>query len=100
MNAERPRWIWGFSLHRGTYLATLVQLMKTRAEYRICVRAIGADMVGMSTVPEVIVARSLGLRVLAFSIVTNVATPDVQPKRSQRLLDWSKQAQSQFSTAD
>jgi len=66
----------GFSLERGTYLATLGPTYETRAEYR-AFRTIGADMVGMSTVPETILAASRGMKVIAFSIITNVASPDV-----------------------
>ncbi|MFN7840514.1 MAG: purine-nucleoside phosphorylase [Pirellula sp.] len=95
-HAERVSLSLGFALHRGTYLATLGPTYETRAEYRMFAR-MGADMVGMSTVPEVIVARSLGIRVLAFSIVTNVATPDAPTKTDHsEVLDWSKQAQSQL----
>lgn len=65
----------GHSLSRGTYLATSGPTYETRAEYR-AFRMMGADMVGMSTVPEVLVAASLGLRVLGFSVITNVALPD------------------------
>ena len=94
--AERVSVSLGFALHRGTYLATLGPTYETRAEYRMFAR-MGADMVGMSTVPEVIVARSLGIRVLAFSIVTNVATPDTPTKTDHNeVLDWSKQAQTQL----
>lgn len=94
--AEQTALSLGFALHRGTYLATLGPTYETRAEYKMFAR-MGADMVGMSTVPEVIVARSLGLRVLAFSIVTNVATPDAPTKTDHsEVLDWSKKAQSQL----
>jgi len=61
---------------RGTYLATLGPTYETRAEYR-AFRMLGADMVGMSTVPETILAAAMGLRVLAFSVITNVAAPDI-----------------------
>ena len=86
----------GFALARGTYLATLGPNYETRAEYRLFAK-LGADMVGMSTVPEVMVANQLGLKVLAFSIVTNVATPDVQSVTDHaEVLDWSRKAQSQL----
>jgi len=62
-------------LSRGTYLATLGPTYETRAEYR-AFRMMGADMVGMSTVPETILAKAIGLQVLAFSVITNVAAPD------------------------
>ena len=86
----------GFALARGTYLATLGPNYETRAEYRMFA-LLGADMVGMSTVPEVLLANQLGLKVLAFSIVTNVATPDVQSVTDHaEVLDWSSKAQSQL----
>ncbi len=64
------------AISRGTYLATLGPTYETRAEYR-AFRMLGADMVGMSTVPETILAAALKLRVLAFSVITNVAAPDI-----------------------
>ena len=63
----------GIPLHRGTYAAVLGPSYETAAEVRM-LASLGADMVGMSTVPEVITARALGLRVLGFSVVTNPAT--------------------------
>ncbi|MEM6471956.1 MAG: purine-nucleoside phosphorylase [Planctomycetota bacterium] len=65
----------GFRAGRGTYLATLGPTYETRAEYRM-MRMLGADVVGMSTIPEVIVAAKLGMEVLALSVVSNVASPD------------------------
>jgi purine-nucleoside phosphorylase len=59
----------------GIYLATLGPTYETRAEYRM-MRILGADVVGMSTAPEVQMASSLAMRVLGLSVVSNVAQPD------------------------
>jgi purine-nucleoside phosphorylase len=94
--AERFALKLGFTLSRGTYLATLGPNYETRSEYRMFSK-IGADMVGMSTVPEVMVANQLGLKILAFSIITNVAKPDVQTvTEHNEVLDWTRRAQSQL----
>ena len=62
----------GKTIHQGVYAALLGPNYETPAEIRY-LRAIGADLVGMSTIPEVIVARHMGLKVLAISCVTNMA---------------------------
>jgi purine-nucleoside phosphorylase len=62
----------GIALNEGVYAAMLGPSYETPAEIRY-LRAIGADLVGMSTVPEVIAANHMGARVLAISCVTNMA---------------------------
>ncbi|TWU57689.1 purine-nucleoside phosphorylase [Rubripirellula reticaptiva] len=71
----------GFDCYPGTYLATFGPTYETRAEYRM-MRRIGADVVGMSTVPEVLAASRLGMRILGLSMVSNVANPDKAVKAS------------------
>ena len=65
----------GIRLHPAVYAWVTGPNLETGAEYRY-IRTIGADLVGMSTVPEVIVARHAGLRVLGFSVITDMGLPD------------------------
>lgn len=65
----------GFQLYSGNYASMLGPTYETRAEYRF-LHKIGADAVGMSTVPEVAVAAKHAMRIMAMSIITNVANPD------------------------
>lgn len=67
----------GVTLHEGVYLMLAGPTYETRAELRM-LRTLGTDAVGMSTVPEVLVARHQGVRVLGFSLVTNKATPEME----------------------
>ena len=73
--AENSALNMGIKLQQGIYVAVTGPNLETRAEYRF-LRAVGADVVGMSTVPEVIVARHMGLRTMAVSVVTDECFPD------------------------
>lgn len=76
----------GIKAHKGVFVAVAGPNLETRAEYRM-LRGMGADVVGMSTVPEVIVAVHAGLKVLGFSIVTDICLPDaLEPVDIQKIL--------------
>ena len=63
------------SIKKGSYVSVQGPNLETRAEYRL-MQKIGADTVGMSTIPEVIVARELGMKTLGLSIITDLGFPD------------------------
>jgi purine-nucleoside phosphorylase len=84
--------------HRGVYVAVVGPNLETRAEYRF-LRGIGADVVGMSTVPEVLVAVHAGLKVLGFSIITDMCMPDaLQPVRIEEIIAVAGQAEVKLRT--
>jgi purine-nucleoside phosphorylase len=86
----------GMTLHDGVYAALLGPSYETPAEIRY-LRTIGADLVGMSTVAEVIAARHMGLNVLAISCVTNMASGILdQPINHEEVLETGKRVQKQF----
>jgi purine-nucleoside phosphorylase len=84
-------------LHDGVYLAVLGPSFETPAEIR-AFRSLGADLVGMSTVHEVIVARHMGLEVLGISLVTNMAA-GVSDKQihHEEVMDIGKRVEAQFT---
>jgi purine-nucleoside phosphorylase len=83
---------------RGVYVAVVGPNLETRAEYRF-LRGSGADVVGMSTVPEVLVAVHAGLKVLGFSIVTDMCLPDaLHPVGIEEILAVANQAEIKLRT--
>jgi purine-nucleoside phosphorylase len=83
----------GVTLREGVYVAVAGPNLETRAEYRM-LRAIGADVVGMSTVPEVIVAVHAGLRVLGLSIITDMCIPEeLEPASLEKIIATANKAE-------
>ena len=87
----------GIVLREGVYVAVAGPNLETRAEYRM-LRAIGADVVGMSTVPEVIVAVQQGMRVLGLSIITDQCLPDaLEPADITRIIATANRAEPELT---
>lgn len=83
----------GLVLREGVYLAVPGPSLETRAEYRM-LRTMGADVVGMSTVPEVIVAVHAGMRALGISIITDQCLPDaLEPADIGRIIATAGRAE-------
>lgn len=81
------------TLRRGVYVAVAGPNLETRAEYRM-LRMMGADVVGMSTVPEVIVALHGGMRVMGVSIITDQCLPDaLEPADITRIIATASAAE-------
>jgi len=83
----------GITLREGVYVAVTGPNLETRAEYRM-LRAMGADVVGMSTVPEVIVAVQEGMKVLGISIITDQCLPDaLEPASLEKIIAVANRAE-------
>lgn len=87
----------GITLREGVYVAVPGPNLETAAEYRM-LRTIGADIVGMSTVPEVIVAVHQGMRVLGLSIITDLCLPDaLQPASVERIVAVARESEPRLT---
>ena len=87
-----------FVVQRGVMVAVTGPCLETRAEYRF-LRGIGADVVGMSTVPEVIVAVHCGLRVFGLSVITDMCLPDaLEPAVVEEIIAVANSAEPKLRT--
>ena len=95
--AERTALDLGIKLHQGVYVAVVGPNLETKAEYRF-LRGTGADVVGMSTVPEVTVARHMDLRVMAIGVITDECFPDaLEPVTLEHVLSAAREAEPKLT---
>ena len=86
-----------FVAHKGVTVAVTGPCLETRAEYRF-LRAVGADVVGMSTVPETIVAVHEGMRVFGLSVVSDMCLPDaLEPAEAEEIVRVAGEAAPKMS---
>jgi purine-nucleoside phosphorylase len=84
-------------VQKGVYVAVPGPNLETKAEYRF-LRAAGADVVGMSTIPENIVANHMGLKVLGLSIITDECFPDaLMPANVQQIIATAMEAEPRMT---
>ncbi|PIB33648.1 purine-nucleoside phosphorylase [Gaetbulibacter sp. 5U11] len=89
---------YNIKLHEGVYASVVGPQLETRAEYRM-LKIIGADAVGMSTVPEVIVANHLNLKVAAVSVLTDECDPNnLKPVNISEIIAMANQAEPDMIT--
>ena len=82
----------GIRIHKGVFVAVAGPNLETRAEYRF-LRTIGADVVGMSTVPETIVAIHSGLKVIGLSVITDMCLADaLKPSNTEEIIKTAGEA--------
>ncbi len=95
--AERIALEEKIKVQKGVYVAVSGPCLETRAEYRF-LRAIGADVVGMSTIPEVIVAVHSSMKVLGLSVVTDACFPDaLEAVNIQKILKVASEAEPKLT---
>ena len=83
--------------HKGVFVAVAGPNLETRAEYRF-LRTIGADVVGMSTVPEVVVAVHAGMRTVGFSVITDMCLPDaLKPANVDEIIATANEAEPKLT---
>ena len=91
--AEQVAMRENIKVHRGTFLAVMGPNLETRAEYRMC-RTLGADVVGMSTIPEILVANHCSLEAFGMSIVTDEGFADcLKPANIKEILANAAEAE-------